>query len=52
MEILTLEHQLLEQEKCHMEQVSTLENERRLHARDQDGVRDQYESRIKELSQQ
>ena len=49
MEILALENQVQEQEKCHMEQISTLENERRLHSRDQGCIRDQYETRIAEM---
>ena len=34
LEILALENQLMEQEKCHLEQIALMENERRLNARD------------------
>merc|ERR1711970_561543 len=50
LEILALENQLNEQEKCHLEQIAMLENERRLNAQDREAERNQYESRIGELS--
>ncbi len=52
LEILALEAQLMEQEKCHLEQISMMENERRLNARDREAERVQYEERIAELSNQ
>ena len=52
LEILALENQLNEQEKCHLEQIAMLENERRLNAQDREAERNQYESRIGELSNQ
>lgn len=50
LDILALENQLMEQEKCHLEQISMMENERRLNARDREAERVQYETRIAELS--
>lgn len=50
LEILALENQIMEQEKCHLEQIALMENERRLNARDREAERVQYESRIGELS--
>jgi len=50
LEIISLEHQLVEQEKCHMNQISQLENERRLTSHDRDAERNQMERRINELS--
>ena len=41
-----------EQEKCHLEQIAMLENERRLNAKDREAERNQYEGRIAELSNQ
>ena len=52
LEILALENQIMEQEKCHLEQIALMENERRLNARDREAERVQYESRIGELSNQ
>ena len=52
LEILALENQLMEQEKCHLEQIALMENERRLNARDREAERTQYETRIAELSNQ
>ena len=52
LEILALENQLNEQEKCHLEQIAMLENERRLNAKDREAERNQYEGRIAELSNQ
>lgn len=40
----------MEQEKCHLEQIALMENERRLNARDREAERTQYETRIGELS--
>ena len=42
----------MEQEKCHLEQIALMENERRLNARDREAERNQYETRIGELSNQ
>ena len=50
LEILALENQLMEQEKCHLEQIALMENERRLNARDREAERSGYEQRIGELS--
>ena len=50
LEIISLENQLIEQEKCHLKQISQLENERRLGSRDRDAEREQLEHRINELS--
>ena len=50
LEIISLENQLVEQEKCHMAQIVQLENEQRLSCRERDSERDQFEHRINELS--
>ena len=50
LEIISLENQLIDQEKCHMNQISQLESERRISKRDRDSERDQFEHRINELS--
>ncbi len=50
LEIASLEQQLTEQERCHLEQVSTLENERRILLRDQDAIFGQYEEKAAELA--
>ncbi len=46
----SLESQLLEQERCHLEQVSTLENERHVLLREQDALMGQYEAKAGELA--
>ncbi len=50
LEIASLESQLLEQERCHLEQVSALENERRILRREQDQLLGQYEEKAGELA--
>ena len=52
LDILALETQLMEQEKCHLEQIAMMENERRLNSRDREAERAQYETRIGELANQ
>jgi len=51
LEIISLENQLVDQEKCHLSQISQLESERRISIRDRDSEREQFEHRINELSQ-
>jgi len=50
LQMTALENQLLEQEKCHLQQLSQLENERKLSQRDREAERAQFEHRIKDLS--
>jgi hypothetical protein len=52
LEILALENQIMEQEKCHLQQISMMENERRLNARDREAERAQFEARIAEMANQ
>ena len=51
LQMTALETQLVEQEKCHLEQLSQLENERKVNLRDRETERAQFEHRIKDLSQ-
>jgi len=51
LQITALESQLVEQEKCHLQQISQLENERKLGLRDREAERAQFEHRIHDLSQ-
>ena len=50
LEIAALECQLQEQERCHLEQVSALENEARLLRREQEDLVQQYEGKAGELA--
>jgi len=50
LQMTALEAQLVEQEKCHLEQLSQLENERKMSQRDREAERAQFEHRIKDLS--
>ena len=52
LEIATLEAQLLDQERYHVEQVSVLENERRVREKECDALRDQFNAKMAELAKQ
>ena len=52
LEIATLESELLDQERCHVEQVSTLENERRLREAECDALRRQFQEKLAEMARQ
>lgn len=52
LELATLEHQLVEQERCHLEQISSLEQERRQLYRENGSIREQFKVKIDELAKQ
>ena len=52
LEVATLEAQLLDQERYHVEQVSVLENERRVREKECDALREQFNVKMAELADQ
>ena len=52
LEVATLEAQLLDQERYHVEQVSVLENERRVREKECDALREQFNVKMTELANQ
>lgn len=52
MEVMALENELAEQERCHAEQISALENERRVATKEQEGIREEYIEKLLQLQKE